>query len=128
MRAHDWEARLFAAVDAARATPFEWGAHDCALFVADAVLAMTGHDYAADLRGQYRTQSGALRLLADTSLRARLGALFASIDVRMAQRGDVVMDNTGALGVCLGEHAAFVGPDGVEMQPTLTAELAWRVE
>ena len=128
MRAHDWEARLFAAVDAARAAPFEWGTHDCALFVADAVLAMTGHDYAADLRGQYSTQAGALRLLADTPLRARMDALFPSIEVRMAQRGDAVMDATGALGVCLGERAAFVGPSGIEMQPTLGAELAWRVE
>lgn len=128
MRTHDWEARLFAAVEAARTTPFAWGAHDCALFVADVVLAMTGRDYAADLRGQYRTQSGALRLLAATPLRARMNALFASIDVRRAQRGDAVMDNTGALGVCLGEHAAFVGPRGVEMQPALGAELAWRVE
>lgn len=128
MRAHDWEARLFAAVEAARATPFAWGTHDCALFVADVVLAMTGHDYAADLRGRYRTQAGALRLLADTPLRVRMAALFVQIDVRMAQRGDAVMSGSGALGVCLGEHAAFVGPSGVEMQPTLGAELAWRVE
>lgn len=128
MRAHDWEARLFAAVDAARAAPFEWGTHDCALFVADVVLAMTGHDYAADLRGQYRTQAGALRLLAAAPLRARMDALFTSIDVRMAQRGDAVMDGSGALGVCLGEYAAFVGQSGIEMQTTLGAEMAWRVE
>lgn len=38
--------------------PFTWGANDCALFVADAVEAMTGVDIAEDFRG-YSDEAGA---------------------------------------------------------------------
>jgi hypothetical protein len=38
--------------------PFSWGVNDCALFVADAIAAMTGTDIAADFRG-YTDEAGA---------------------------------------------------------------------
>jgi hypothetical protein len=38
--------------------PFSWGVNDCALFVADAIEAMTGTDIAADFRG-YTDEAGA---------------------------------------------------------------------
>lgn len=38
--------------------PFAWGGNDCALFVADAVQAMTGIDIAEDFRG-YSDEAGA---------------------------------------------------------------------
>jgi hypothetical protein len=41
---------------------FRWGERDCCLWAADAVRAMTGRDFAADLRG-YSSQFGALRAL-----------------------------------------------------------------
>lgn len=62
-RLHDWQPRL-AALFAARAEqPFTWGRFDCCLFAADAVLAVTGHDPAADLRGTYSTEEQAARVL-----------------------------------------------------------------
>lgn len=44
-------------------TPFQWGKNDCALFVADAVLAQTDHDIAKAFRGKYKTELGAAKAL-----------------------------------------------------------------
>lgn len=55
----DWPERWNAFVEERRNRPFQWGANDCGLFAADAVLAVTGTDIAKDWRG-YRTERGAL--------------------------------------------------------------------
>jgi hypothetical protein len=43
------------------ALPFQWGAHDCATFLADWVCARSGIDPAARTRGTYETEDGARR-------------------------------------------------------------------
>src|SRR5579864_5172264 len=43
--------------------PFAWGKNDCALFVADAVEAMTGVDIAAEFRGLYQSEEEAFALI-----------------------------------------------------------------
>lgn len=62
-RFDDWYPRLVAYVSRVRFLPFEYGRHDCALFAAGAVEAMTGNDPAAKLRGKYSTLAGGLRKL-----------------------------------------------------------------
>lgn len=61
-----WDVRLAELLEARVATPLVWGRHDCALLAADAVLATTGVDPAAELRGRYRSAAGAHRALAAT--------------------------------------------------------------
>lgn len=89
-RAPDWRARLAALVEQRRAAPFVWGAHDCCLWASDAVLAMTGLDVAAPLRG-YINRFGALRSLR----RAGFERVFDVVDphfptAQRARAGDVV--------------------------------------
>lgn len=50
-RREDWRERLADFIAARRAVPFDWPAHNCALLWADAIVAMTGEDVAANLRG-----------------------------------------------------------------------------
>lgn len=134
MRREDWPERLLLAVEAAREIPFQWGQHDCALYAADLVLAMTGTDFAAAFRGRYTTAFGAARALlengaADLAAYAtmRLGAPIAPA---LAQRGDVVVfaavDGL-ALGVVIGGHATAAGPAGVTSVPRERWLQAWRV-
>lgn len=59
-RRPDWRERLAAYLLGARAIPFDWGAHNCVLACADAVLAMTGADIVAPLRQHHPTRFGAL--------------------------------------------------------------------
>jgi hypothetical protein len=62
-RRPDWILRLIAYLSACRDLPFAYGRHDCALFAAGAVEAMTGHDFAAPFRGRYVALAGGLRVL-----------------------------------------------------------------
>lgn len=133
-RRDDWPEQLAAAVDAARARPFAWGEHDCCLWAADAIAAMTGEDFAAGFRGAYSTAAGAVEILAHWgSLRGLAGRhLGDEIAPRLAGRGDIVLaetDGRPSLGVCIGLVAAFTGADGLEFLALEDAACvaAWRV-
>ena len=135
LRRVDWPERLAAAVAEARDRPFVWGRHDCVLFAADCVAAMTGVDLAAGVRGRYRTPGGAARHLARDwrvgsaeGLATRL--LGPAGPARHARRGDVVAVPTKlgpALGVCLGARAAFVSREGLAFVPLAAATASWSI-
>jgi hypothetical protein len=135
-RFEDWPLRLTAFVEGATHTPFAWGRHDCCLFAADAVAAITGVDPASELRGRYHNPNSAARLsvrrggfekmVAD--LAARHG--MAALRPLQAQRGDVMLVDTEAgpaLGVCLGGKIACAAPLGLSWLPLTAARRAWRV-
>ena len=95
-----------------QAAPFAWGTRDCVTFVCDALLAFTGRDPGADLRGTYATWPEAAARL------RQLGGLVALASERFGRRlepaeplqcGDVVLLERGA---CEGEGAE-VGALGV---------------
>lgn len=62
-RQKGWQGRLAAFLASVARTPFSPGTHDCALFAAGAVEALTGVDLAADWRGRYHTLRGGVRVL-----------------------------------------------------------------
>jgi len=128
----DWPQKLHEAVEAARARPFDWSKHDCALFAADVVLAITGKDFAAHDRGNYDSDVAALRLIHSRGgmvpmITAMLGE---PVSVLRARRGDVVMYRSElgpSLGICLDSKCAFTGPTGLVFKPRKECELAWHV-
>ena len=93
---------------------FVWGKHDCVIFAADAVKAMTGHDLARSYRGLYTNQFEAYEIIARAD---GLGKItdkecetygFSKIDHPMkAQRGDLVMIVTK-----LGDTMGIVSENG----------------
>ncbi len=115
-RAHDWEDRLRTYLDRVEEEPFKWGVHDCAMFGAGAVRAMTGVDFAEDIRETYTTSTGAkeaLRKAGDGTLLKRLRRHFGDAKpVSLAQRGDIVMRDRFTVGVCVGQYSWFVGEEG----------------
>lgn len=115
-RLPDWEQRLHDYVASLEGSAFAWGRHDCALFAAGAVVAVTGIDHAAPFRGRYRTARGSVRALhrfGAGTLEATLDAALARVAPGFARRGDLVMVDEMA-GVCVGATALFVGEvDGV---------------
>jgi hypothetical protein len=130
-RKENWPSFLFEEIEKARKAPFSWAEHNCALWSADVVLAMTGVDYAAEFRAKVKTEKSALRFLKKKSLKAIVSDRLQEIPLKMAQRGDVVlMTSNGleALGICLGELAAFITKDGLTFYPIDRAVCAWRVD
>ena len=132
-RLTDWRARLEAYVSDCRGRPFEYGTHDCVLFAAGAVEALTGDDPAAEFRGRYRTRAGALRALrragyADVA--EAVAARFEEIPVSRALPGDIAVieaDEGPALGVVQGEMIYVLREDGLGLLPRGAASRGYRV-
>lgn len=92
-RVHEWDRRLAEVTSRHLQTPSSWGESDCLLKVADAIEAVTGIDLAGSIRGKYKTEAGAAKLLrkrGHTNVESLLEELFDPVGRLLAQRGDVV--------------------------------------
>lgn len=137
-RRSTWEADLSAYIASVRDARFEWGAFDCAMFAAGAVIAVTGVDPVEVYRGKYSTELGAAKALKKYGagdLKSTLDTMFEARPIGRLQRGDLVWSGD-AVGVCMGDYALFVGhhpvDDGSELHGLIRkprAEWAggWRV-
>ncbi len=109
VRLSDWPERLHAFVESRRLLPFAWGANDCCLFAADAVLALTGQDIAQARRSTYTTARGAMRVArSHGGVRALAAASLPTHPGRPAHapRGSVVCAAIGRhhfLGLAMGD-------------------------
>jgi len=127
-----WQSRLDALLSERLHTPFAWGSHDCALFAADAIVAVTEVDPAAALRGTYSTEAEARAILdAAGGLEAiATEALGPSVPAALARPGDIGLLDT-ALGetlvVCLGERWMAPADDGLKVLRLGHVAQAWRV-
>ena len=137
MRLDNWPSLLAEFLRQRETAAFQYGFRDCSLFAADAVLCMTGIDPARDLRGRYKTELGAARLL---KLHGGLPGIMekiaqdqgmAEIHPKSAQRGDVVL-----IGSPLGDALALIDLSGevagqsihgVTKYPISEVKRAWRV-
>lgn len=134
MRNKNWAMRLAETIFAASGKPFEWGVHDCCLFVSDCCVAVCGIDPAADYRGRYTSETGAKRALLKLhgSVEGAFDAHFERVPVALAQRGDIVtyVDESGVTAAAVrwaGGYWAALRDGGVgriECEPVA----AWRVE
>jgi hypothetical protein len=131
-RLRDWPSRFAALVDESRARPFEWGQHDCCLWAASAVEAITGRDPGAQWRGAYDDARGALDFLEFLGGLEGAGAMTGKpLSVGMAFVGDVGLvtwpDGTESLAVCSGHDWMCAGEDGLIQLPIECARAAWGV-
>lgn len=130
MRREDWPERLAAFLDERATAPFVWGRNDCVTFAADWILDATGVDVIADIRGKWRSESGAARtirklggLAAATSLR------LAPVGLGLAHRGDVGLIDLGlpALVIIDGDLVAGPGVAGIVRARRENLIAAWEV-
>jgi uncharacterized membrane protein len=142
-RTEHWATREFHLFLKARATmKFAWGTNDCALFAADGVQSFTGTDLAAEFRGKYSTEAGALATIKSVTGGATIAdaaawcatkhGLVELVHPLMAQRGDLVIctdagrDISGLVHLS-GRHIVAVGADGLLRLPITNVVRAWRV-
>lgn len=133
-----WNLTLDRHVEAARSAPFDWRGHNCCLWAADVVQAISGVDYARGLREvaargptairRFLLREGGLNALALREIPLQ-GA--RAVHPSFAKRGNFVLLRTEdtpsswALGVCLGGVSAFPGPRGLSFAPTLRGATAF---
>jgi hypothetical protein len=132
-RREDWPEKLFESIEQATSQIFAFGTHDCTLFSANCVKAMTGYD-GATWRGKYSTKGEAIRIIALAGGMENLAtAVFGSEEIPtiQAQRGDgVLADAIGgeAIGICVGNDCAFLTVEkGIIYLPLSEVKRAWRV-
>jgi hypothetical protein len=131
----DWMKRLMAFVTARPQPDFAYGRHDCALFAAGAVLAMTGTDFAAPYRGRYTTLTGGLRVLRRDGFADHVALAAAHLpECHPSQLlpGDLAVlpapDDQRALGVVQGAAVYLLDPAGrIAMRPLAEAVQGFRV-
>jgi len=124
---------LAAYVESVARLPLRPGKHDCALFAAGAVQAMTGVDFARGFRG-YRTLSEGRSKLAEkgfTGLDDLAASFLPEIAPAKARAGDVVAvtddDGHPALGVVQGGSVYVLRPSGLGFVDLTKAERAFQV-
>lgn len=111
--------------------------HDCCMWLADWVLAKTGVDPGARLRGRYRTATGCLRVLrqeggvlALVSRCAVAAGLPRTDEPRAGDIGVVRLLTASGLqsvgAICTGPRWAALALDGLVSQPA-SPVAAWRV-
>ena len=134
MRRPDWQARLTAYLSQCAREPYQLGQHDCALFAAGAVEAVTGVDPAAQWRGRYQTKAQgllALKRAGHSDLIAATAAALPEIAPAFAAPGDIAcVDDpvTGlpALGVVQGELIYVLREDGLGLVARAMMQRAFR--
>ena len=119
-------------VDAARTNTFKWGKHDCATWVGQYVQLVTGIDAVAKFDGQYDSAVGAAKAIIKLEGCRDLVAVFDKYLKRScvpyAMRGDVCYHKeSGAVGLCVGNKAAFLSPDGLAFMPMSDIDYVWEV-
>lgn len=129
----DWRTRLVAYLAESVRKPFQEGEHDCALFLAGGVHAMTGVDYAAPYRGRYTTTRGGLRVLRKDGFRDHVALAahhLAEKPVAFAREGDaavVPVEPFGALGIVQGEGVYVLTEHRLAVLPLTSALRAFEV-
>jgi hypothetical protein len=135
----DWKQHLTTLINERRTAPFQWGTHDCALWAADCVLAITGEDFAKDARGTYESAIGAIKCLSKIyqadNLKEVFSSRFEEVHIALARPGDIVYRASNyegfnvAIGVCYGANSFFLidGENSLVMLPTLTLDGAFRI-
>lgn len=133
MRRADWHQRLTVYLAECQSRPFAYGRHDCALFAAGAIEAMTGHDPAGNDRGKYKTIRGGLGRLKRRKIKDHIAAadtMFEACATNMVRPGDLVAvkaDPGMALGIVQGEMIYVLSPSGLGLVPITLAEKAWKI-
>ena len=134
-RKRGWQPDALAVMRKAMDTPFQWGVHDCALFVAEMTDAQMGTKIAATIRDQFADRQGAtafLRQHGHDGLVAMIQSYLGKpIPILRARRGSIVAindDGRWCCGVVWRQGTAhYLKEEGLVVLPLTAAELAWRV-
>jgi GMP synthase-like glutamine amidotransferase len=137
MRYRDWHKRFRVEADAAQSRAWEWGVHDCCVFVARMVDAISINSYADQLQRKftYSSEAEAAALVkAGGGLRLMVSAYLGDeVPWGRACMGDVVLTLDGAgtevLGMCEGSQVLVAAArGGVIPIPFGRSIAAWKVE
>jgi hypothetical protein len=143
VRKQNWPTILANMIADAYCEPFAWGTHDCCIWSADVIMAMseTSVDLGASYRSTYHDEAGANAIISaatgggdleDLIVQITTAYGFDEISPNQAQRGDLVLADTstgpgaGIIGPD-GREGFFVAPDGLVLIGLSDIRRAWRI-
>jgi len=117
---------------------FKWGVDDCCLFSANIVKKLTNIDIAETFRNKYSTPKGAFLEIKNHGYKNVLDCAdgqatkhgFKSIDINLAQKGDMVMayfDDRQTIGIMLNNEGWFIGSKGYVYRKRKELHKAWAI-
>lgn len=133
LRKETWAADLTAYLATIAAQSLIPGQHDCALFAAGAVEAMTGVDLAAEWRGTYDSLPKGMRRLkaaGHRNLASLLASLLPEVPAAQAHPGDVVLvegPEGPGMGILQGHLAYVLTNDRLDTVSRLDVKRAFKV-
>lgn len=131
MRLENWEDKLYSYIESVKIEPFKWGKFDCCSFTAGAIKEITGFDFYKDYKNKYDSEETAYLTLYEVSgyktIIGLLNNLFEKKELSMAQRGDIVLSQQKAIGICLGVKSAFTSPEGLTYLETSNCLKCWGI-
>lgn len=128
-RIRNWRQALSEIIEARRRVPFS-DENNCAMFLADCVLAMTGVDLAADYRGKFSTvEEGMVLMRRDgfTDMGAFLAKTLEERHPAFAAVGDITLIDEWTGGVIVGDRITVMMPEGLGTLPRDFGKRAFRV-
>lgn len=132
-RRPDWKPRLHAYLTACATRAFRPGQHDCMLWAAGDIEALTGVDLAAAWRGRYTTLAGGRRILRKAGFTdefALADAYLPRAPLAYAAPGDLAAiegDYGLAMGIVQGAQVYGLLPVGWTLLPIAAAQTLWTV-
>lgn len=144
MRLDGWERRFNDLIDERMNCKLVWGEHDCCMFVADSVKAITGNECAGFSRGKYSNKIGAYRKLKEyagggiSEMMNKIAEEYSlnEVGVNYAGRGDVALcvvdthigDDVEVLGVLTGDGRIMIaGRDGLVANKKSVGVKFWKI-
>lgn len=132
-RKQDWQLHFEKCVSDNYNKKFEWGTHDCWLWSANLVLAITGEDIAKEYRGKYNSARTALEIIKTYGGISELCTKYVGkepVSPLFASVGDLVLIEylrQEAMAICDGRTVLTTGSDGLLSLPISTTIKAWRI-
>lgn len=134
-RVQEWQIALRKYIGEVRSLPVRPGTHDCALFVAGAIAAVTGVDLAAEFRGKYTTYEEGLSLLRDHGYTDHVDMIAKHLEKlyhpSMSLYGDIaivsVAGDLDAAGIVNGPQIFVLGPRSLGTVPLMSARTVFRI-
>lgn len=122
-------------LDDVKPKEFKWGECDCVLFVSEWAKIKSGIDPSHGVKGKYKTEKQAYKLLKDTcgDFSTGLDKFFKRVDPAYRQKGDIALclvDKKEVLGIAGSGGFIFfkAAPYGVKASKTAEIKSVWRVE
>jgi hypothetical protein len=135
MRVIHWESKLQDYIQECREKEFEYGVFDCCVFTIQAQKLIIGKTLFPEFDNTYKSLEEGKKILKNIGFKTWISACnkrLKKIDIKFAQRGDVVSMNTQdsfIMGLCMGKHAIFVSEEkGLVFLPIEQVKLAWSIE